>query len=317
MKKFALILLYLLSVQSAFADELLIHVIEPRYRINWSSPSQLSLTSGLDSIGDDYAPIGHFAVEIKCSRPNAYGVSHVVTGMERKDKVESRRITLDKKLGLGSLVYPFEGALQGRESSLHEIELAKADNRWNVIKVPTSPERCEEMMNFLEAWIDAGSYRVYGGNKDAMAGEGAGCADFAMSFFKIATNSEIPREWSARMNVPLSLMGDGKDKQVAFTQLLLRGSWAVASEPSLKFEIPDTNKVTDWLRSRKLPHMHEYLYTGHLYPTGVMFGADSDFNQMVEREASYLPATHLVKEFEYSYPATHTATELWNFIKVP
>ena len=99
------------------ADELKIYVIKPNTRINWSSPSMLSITSGLDSAGSDYAPIGHFAVEVKCSLPNHLEINHILTGMERVNKVESRKITLEQKLGLGSLIYTFKGALESAAES--------------------------------------------------------------------------------------------------------------------------------------------------------------------------------------------------------
>src|SRR5690606_25456556 len=103
------ILLFINTVQ---ADELKIHVIKPQYKINWSNPMSLAFTTGLNALKKDYAPIGHFIVDLKCSRPNRYGVQHVITGMEREDKKESNKIVLKQKLGLGSLIYPFQGAIQ-------------------------------------------------------------------------------------------------------------------------------------------------------------------------------------------------------------
>ena len=73
--------------------------------INWSSPSSLAITSGMNSLGSDYAPIGHFAIELTCSAPNRYGVKHVLTGMERFNKKASTEIIRKNGLGLGSLVH--------------------------------------------------------------------------------------------------------------------------------------------------------------------------------------------------------------------
>ena len=106
---------------NTFKNELKVHIITPEFRINWKSPRSLALTSGLNSIKDDYAPIGHFAVELNCATPNKYGAKHVLTGMERMSKKESQRITLKKKLGLGSLFYDFAGNLQSAEQTRKEI----------------------------------------------------------------------------------------------------------------------------------------------------------------------------------------------------
>src|SRR5690606_31629673 len=206
----SLLILGFLFTSIAHADELKLHVIRPKYKINWSSPMSLALTTGLDSIRKDYAPIGHFIVDLKCSRPNRYGVRHVITGMERENKKESQQIVLKQKLGLGSLIYPFKGAIQSSKTSLHEMELAKKDGRMRTLRIPTTPQRCEMDMRFLEQWIENGSYSVYGGGKETHLGEGGGCADFAMSFVKIITQEEIPRSWQAQVLIPHKLIGDGK-----------------------------------------------------------------------------------------------------------
>jgi len=213
----------LLAITISFnmlANELSIHVITPRYQIEWNSPRSLAISTAKNTITKDYAPIGHLAVEIKCTNKNRFGINHVLTGMEREDKEESKRITLEKKLGLSSLVYPFNGALQSGRTSQAEINQARQENRLRTIIIPTSSERCDQMLDFLDNWISAGSYKVYGGGKDVTNGEGAGCADFAMEFFKIATQSLPPYEWYAQIRIPLSLMGN-EQFQVPFQNILL------------------------------------------------------------------------------------------------
>jgi hypothetical protein len=232
------------------ADELRIHVIRPRIPISWSSPRALSVSSALNSAGHDYAPIGHFAIEVHCSRPNRYGVANVLTGMERKDKAESRRITLREGLGLASLTYTFRGQLQDARQAADEIVQAHRDRRLKTIRFPTTPDRCDRMLEFLDRWIEAGSEAVYGGGKDTLHGEGAGCADFAMVFFSIATGEAPPPEWLAQVSVPRSLMG-GNGRKIPFTRLLTRKEWARSGEPSLAFQIADTDRVQEWMERER------------------------------------------------------------------
>jgi len=77
-----------------------IYVIRPKFRISWKSPSSLLFKTALNSAGGDYASIGHFAVELKCSNVNQLSINHVMTGMERVDKKQSQKIVLKEKLGL-------------------------------------------------------------------------------------------------------------------------------------------------------------------------------------------------------------------------
>lgn len=311
------ILLGLLSFShSAFSNELKLHVIEPRLRIDWSSPSSLATSSALNSSGEDYAPIGHFAVEVNCSSSYSNGARHVISGMERKSKVESRQITLNEKLGLGSLIYSFEGALQTSKSSLNEIAMARRDHRLKTLIIPTSEARCHSMLEFIDMWIESGSYQVYGGGKDVSSGEGAGCADFAMEIFKIATNTLPPHEWIAEIQVPLRLLGDGKNRQVNFAELLARISWARPNEESINFKIADANLVTDWIIKRTPPMTDTFRYVGHIFPTGFM-RSNNGLNRSFEREANELLNTpEALKDFTYQYPTSISPKLLWKSIKI-
>ena len=261
MKEF--LLLATLLLQTAWANELRLYVITPQFPIDWTNPQTLAVTTAANSIKDDYAPIGHFAVEVNCENKNRYGVSHVLTGMERKNKKESQRITLEKKLGLGSLIYKFEGALQSSEKSKKEIIQAAQDQRLKVISIPTTANRCQRMLVFLEDWIRWGSYTVYGGGKATAEGQGAGCADFAMEFFKIATNHSVPKDWLVQIHVPFKLIGDGKAKKVPFTDILKTSSWG-NSQNALYYEIADTNKVDRWLPKNLKKKKGTYIYDHHL-----------------------------------------------------
>jgi hypothetical protein len=229
--------------RSFFKNSIKIHIVTPRININWKSPRSLALSTLLNSAGQDFAPIGHFGVEILCDQPYVNGVKHVLTGMERVSKKASQRTTIKKKLGLGSLVYGFPGDLQSYYSSAKEFIEARRQGRLLSVTIPTNSNRCQSAMEFLDLWIKNGSYTVYGGAKNVSAGEGSGCADFALKFFHIATGVMPLPELSANVMVPKDLIGDGDQKRVSFTKVLTRTSWEKVPEKALAFSSPDTDKV--------------------------------------------------------------------------
>jgi hypothetical protein len=256
MKLIILNALFFFLLGSSFAADFALYIIPPKVPISWNSPSELALTTGLNSIRNDYAPIGHFIVELKCEKPNRFGVKHVLTGMERKNRKQSQKITIKSKLGLGSLLYSFDGALQSRKEALHELSLAAADNRLHKIKFNISEHNCQETMSFIEDWIEHGSYQVYGGGKNTMEGEGAGCADFATNLYHIALGSEAPRSWFADVMIPYHLIGKVPYQDVNFIDILKTFSWANNDVAGMPFRIADTNKTIYWLdfiKKNKLP----------------------------------------------------------------
>jgi hypothetical protein len=282
-----------------YADELKIHIIKPMYEIRWSSPSSLGFSTGLNSIRNDYAPIGHFAVELKCTNSNSFGVNHILTGMERVSKEESKRITLDKKLGLGSMIYPFRGQLVNYDQSLRELVLAKNEHRLKTITVPISSMSCDEGLEYINKWISHRSYTVYGGSMNALQGEGAGCADFAMSVFSVVTGTEAPSEWFAKVRIPSELMGDGHNKKVDFSNILTSFNWAKSTESGVNYKIADGNKVHTWLS--KVSKSNDFLYTTHLFPNGVLYSSGSDFKKMAMDTAKNHYSTRYVRDFSYRY----------------
>lgn len=302
-------------------NELIVHIITPKHRTNWESPRLLGLSTGLNSIGDDYAPIGHFAIELKCDTPNKYGTKHILTGMERLNKKESSKITLQKKLGLGSLFYNFVGNLQSAEQSREEIEMARKDKRLTTVSIPTSSSRCQMAMTFLDNWIEAGAYTVYGGNKDVLAGEGSGCADFALEFFRIATSVVPRKDIMVRIKVPNRLIGDGLKKEVPFTKILAANRWAEDLSDAREYATPDTNKVIDFLHKDTMAIEKNYVYVLHLGleidDVLVTAGRLQEMNEKIELKASELAPYEITQyDFKYKYPQRESSLESWSKIIV-
>jgi len=271
-------------------DELLIHVTRPRFRISWESPRHLVLSGGFNSLFKDYAPIGHFTVELKSSRKNKFGINHVITGMERKSKKESRQIVVRERLGLGSLNYSFRGALTAADQSYEDLLASKAENRLRTLIIPLDPNSSEKLFYFLEKWIEHGSYTVYGGCKDALHGEGAGCADFAMTFFELAIGYQL-EDWCVNLEVPQIYLGR-KDKPVSLFNLLTASHWDHPGS-KLRLKTADTNLAYDWLE-RRSPHSLEYTYVG-------------------DSQKSVLPKQ--IPEFQFKYQTDQDEKSIWESIR--
>jgi hypothetical protein len=312
LQKYSLISLIFFFAGSvtAHADHLKVYVIKPRIPIDWSSPSNLSVTSGLDSaVGNDYAPIGHFAVEVSCTNFNRYGARRVLTGMERKNKKESSRIVMKNGLGLSSLTYSFVGALQPASEVIKDVNQAQKDGRLQIIEVPTSAARCDSMMQFIENWIDSGSYTIYGGGKQTSLGEGAGCADFAMELFQIATESKVEPKWLAHVKIPKSLMKTS-EKKISFLRLLTRFRWADADEASVDFQIPDTDLVTNWLKKNMKTCAGRYLWTRHVLSESQSELSCAEQTVLARTQVLSLPSRPLAA-FQFRYETEASQEQIW------
>ena len=302
-----------------FSNMFIGYIIRPAVELDWSSPKSLAITSAISSRSSAYAPIGHFAAEIKCDKPNKYGISHAMTGMETFGDNISKKLTLKKKLGLGTLFYTFPGDLQSAEYVKEVVAKAKKDGRLVIVKIPTSPERCQKGLEFIEKWIDHGSYTVYGANKNTKEGEGAGCADFAMELFQIAT-SIFPRDaLLAKVLIPYKLIGDGEDKKVPFWNVLVVKKWADNEIDGKPLMIMDTNKTIKFLFEDSKVIENQYTYVKHLIPETTVFTN----NQVIDNKEELEAQTHLLSSngienynFTYHYPQRESSQATWERIAV-
>ena len=173
------------------------------------------------------------------------------------------------------------------------------------IVFPISKQDCLTGLDFIDQWIQNKSYTVYGGGRDTLAGEGAGCADFATTLMSIVTGTKAPKEWFVDIEVPLKLIGDGEDRRIEFIQLISTFTWARKSEPSKSFRITDGNKVTDWIEKRT--NKNSFLYTNHMNLNSGSI-AKSVFTQMAfstARTAIYTKGfsnlSYVYEDIDYDY----------------
>jgi hypothetical protein len=250
--------------------EFVLHVISTPMRLNWETPRGLLISTFLNHLRGDKAPIGHFFIEFPLVN-DAVSSLHpriatllkdgrrIITGMSRKKMtvLESLRVVQGNRLGLGSFYYDFKGKLDSVEESLTEIEWAKKRGRYAAIRVSITPEKCFEMLDFLREWIERGSFRHYSGGLRVDCGEGAGCAEFGMHFLAMALGVHaVNPDWMRSVRVPHSLIGGGfagHDNRVGMLDLFKDGDrWAYGSEPHHVYSIPDPDLVFDWIRERSV-----------------------------------------------------------------
>lgn len=298
MKKLFIILFIIIN-HSIFAQSLLkIYTIRPKYKISWKSPSSLIITSSLNSIGNDYAPIGHLAVELKCACETQYKYSHIITGMERISKNDSRKIVMSEKLGLESLTYSFEGQLASAKKSKKEIEQARNEKRLKTFTIEIDDSKCVDGLSFINQWIRNNSFIIYGGGKKTLQGEGAGCADFASAVFKITTNYNWPEDWNVKVKIPKKLMRSyNKKNRISFLKLLFRRNWAKKKEEYIDFSIGDSNKIFDWVEKKYGKNVNEIKLT---------------LKQMNE---SFLSSNYKKDNFTFQYESNYNTEDIWMSIK--
>ena len=247
--------------------ELILHIIPPPMRLNWSTPRSLFISTFLNHARGDKAPIGHVFIEFPLPKnaslnvspkiaPLLVGAHRVITGMTRQKMtvIESLKVVQGKRLGLGSFYYDFKGKLDSIKEAHEEIAWAKARGRLATIHVSISEEKAQLMMEFLKEWIEHGSFRHYSGGLRVDCGEGSGCAEFGMHYLSMALGVHATNpEWVRRVRVPHDLIGGGfagHAERVSMFQIFKNGDrWAYGSEPHHVYSVPDPELIFDWIKN--------------------------------------------------------------------
>jgi hypothetical protein len=211
-----------------------------------------------------------------------------VSGSETRDAI------LKKGLAMAVVYHNFEGTLERSKSLIEDLTEIASKGRVETLVVPTTEDRCERMMEFMDRWITHASYRVYGGNKDVIHGEGSGCADFARVLFEVATGAKMPEEWIVRRKIPRRFIGTKEDPVSVLEFLMQKNEWAQPGEPFVEYVTPDPSWVYQWIKKRKKDAFGEYVWP----------------HPIDERSPKPLAP------FKYRYRNTQTSAEIWNRIKL-
>lgn len=249
--------------------EFTLHVILAPMKLDWSNPRSLFLSTFLNHLRGDKAPMGHFHVELPLLHdaaksfspklaPLIEGGSRVITGMSRQKMtvMESFKVVQGKRLGLGSFYYDFKGKLDSFQEAIEEIAWAKRKKRHASITVSITEEKAQQMLEFLKEWIERGSFRHYSGGLRVDIGEGAGCAEFGMHFLCMALGLHaVNSDWSQRVRIPHQLIGGGfagQAERISVWDLFKDGDrWAYGSEPHHVYSIVDPELVFQWIKDHE------------------------------------------------------------------
>ena len=234
--------------------EFILHVIPPPMRLKWATPRSLFLSTLLNYLRKDLAPIGHLFVEFSLPDGN-----RVITGMSRKSMnlFESFKVIQGKGLGLGSFFYDFKGNLDSVKGARDEIIWAQKRNRHTSIRVLITEEKSQQMLAFLKEWIERGSFRHYSGGLNVAKGEGSGCAEFGMYFLAMALGVYATHPaWVRKVLVPDFLIGGGlagHQGRVSMLAMVKDGvRWAHENEPHHVYSTPDPELIFDWINENKI-----------------------------------------------------------------
>lgn len=180
--------------------------------INWKSPKALAASviknEALSYINGNKRLLGHVSIKIKC------GDRELITAMTSRDG-ETKRVVLNEHAGLGVLFHIFPGELESAEKLNDEIAKKRRKAQVHSITYMISDEACDLMFNHYENFVDKLGMHNYGFPVDTLAGEGAGCSAFGVSFLqaaKIADQTQL-KAWSGSVWVPKEYIGPYSSKK--------------------------------------------------------------------------------------------------------
>mgnify|MGYP003640429467 CR=1 FL=1 len=238
--------------------------------INWSSPKSLAASvvknEALSYINGNDRLLGHVAIKIKC------GERELMTAMTSRPG-ETKRVVLKQHSGLGVLFHIFPGELEGRELLEEEIAKKRKNARVHSMTYLISDQACDLMFEHYENFVRNGGPNNYGFPVDTLAGEGAGCSAFGVSFLQAAklADPEQLKSWSGSVWVPEKFIGPYSDRlyteagqepyandqggeNVKLIPMVLKPKkteWAKPNEPGAKFlHFYDPDTMHSWIEQQ-------------------------------------------------------------------
>lgn len=277
-----------------------LHIVPPPRPLGWESPRKLLLDTLYHHLIQDSAPIGHFYIETRHTRPNEYGVTHFITGMSRADRLKSTLQVMKDQVGLGTFFYDFPGSLDRGVDAAKALQKYQRRGRLKTIRVPLSGERADLLFDELHQWIRHGSFRHYGGGHRILKGEGSGCADMGAHFLMLALDRDsVPTDWIRQVYGRFELVGNVKEgRRVSLARVFREGaSWAAGPDQGQLYSTPDMELSWAWME-RVAPGATELV----LNPEQADWASG--------------PAPRI--SFEAGYPLENEATlrQVWNRINV-
>ncbi len=258
-----------LFVQQASAmNSFTIYAFKSSVGVNWKSPKSLAASvvknEAMRYFNGNQRLLGHVSIKLTC------GDKSLITGMTSRDG-ETKRVVLKEHAGLGVLFHIFPGELESEEKLSNEIAIKRRRGQVHSMTYLISDDACKKMFDHYENFVEKLGMHNYGFPVDTLAGEGAGCSAFGVSFLQAAgvADSEHLKAWSGSVWVPKKYIGpysskkyiDGEQEpydhneggdDVKLIPLILKPgktSWAKPNEPGAKFlSFFDPDTMFRWVK---------------------------------------------------------------------
>ncbi len=219
----------------------------------WDSPGQLVRSVFWNTVTLKTHPLAHADVYLQCK-----GQAPMLSGMSRVKTWSTYKDVLFGSASLDMLTAVFPGKLLENETVLDYLKPAIAAGHVRAISFSISSANCQRLMNYYSEYKKREYHKKYSGfTSNVYAGEGAGCAAYAMSFLHVAglLENTYREAWSRQLAVPSRLMERTKSPPSLWSYLFgVNESWAgsgsgngVANDGVKTLLIYDPEKMFSWL----------------------------------------------------------------------
>lgn len=244
-------LLFMLSLASAQADELSLHVFRSPLGINWNTPWKLATSILANEVapvnGKRAFSISHVFVELNCKSTG----QHIYRGMTSATTTEERDLLFKQKYGLGIMFHTYKGRYEKDQQILDDMEPYEGSRRHAILTYKIPSKTCQRLLDYANEYEELGYGNMYSGlQADPLKREGAGCSAFAVSFLRVGgLLSDYSSQWKQRLHVPARFVGGPlTGKKVNLLKILSRPAarWN-SSEPNIYLEAWDPELIHKWV----------------------------------------------------------------------
>lgn len=214
--------------------------------LQWNSPGELVRSVIWNTVTMKAHPMAHVDVFLRCEneKPMLSGMSRVKTWQAYKE------VFLDGST-LNMLTAVFPGKLLQNQTVLEYLKPAIERGHVRALTFNITKNNCNRLLSYYKEYVQREYYKKYSGfTSNVYAGEGAGCAAYAMSYLQVAglLDDVFRQAWSRQLSVPVHLLEKEKHPPSAWSYVFgLNASWAGANDEAKTLIIYDPEKMYQWL----------------------------------------------------------------------
>lgn len=213
----------------------------------WNSPGQLVRSVVWNTVTMKTHPLAHVDVFLRCN-----GQEPMLSGMSRVKTWDTYKEILFLGASLKMLTAVFPGRLLENATIMEYLKPAIENGNVRAISFDLNEHNCKRLMSYFKEYKQREYHKKYSGfASNVYAGEGAGCAAYAMSFLQVADLLEEPfrSAWSRQLKVPLNLTELERKPPSVWSYLLgFNSSWASERDnESTVLTIYDPEQMYQWI----------------------------------------------------------------------